>query len=62
LGQGTVTPLVSVPLIFGKCYTPDLVILDHSMPVLDGLGAARKIREIIPEVPIVMLSMHDGHS
>jgi CheY-like chemotaxis protein len=32
------------------------------MPVLDGLGAARNIREIIPEVPIVMLSMHDGHS
>jgi DNA-binding NarL/FixJ family response regulator len=39
---------------------PDLVILDHSMPVLDGLGAASKIREILPNVPILMLSMHDG--
>ena len=39
---------------------PDLVILDHSMPVLDGLGAASKIRKIMPEVPIIMLSMHDG--
>ena len=39
---------------------PDLIILDHSMPVLDGLSAASKIREILPEVPILMLSMHDG--
>jgi hypothetical protein len=60
--QGTVTPFVSVPLIFGKCYKTHLAILDHSMAVLDGLGAACKIREIIPEVPILMLSIHDGHS
>ena len=39
---------------------PDLVILDHSMPVLDGLSAASKIREILPKVPILMLSMYDG--
>ncbi len=39
---------------------PDLVILDHSMPVLDGLGAVRKILENTPKVPILMLSMHDG--
>ncbi len=39
---------------------PDLIILDHSMPVLDGLTAASKIREILPHVPILMLSMNDG--
>jgi DNA-binding NarL/FixJ family response regulator len=39
---------------------PDLIILDHAMPVLDGLGAASKIREALPSVPIIMLSMHDG--
>jgi DNA-binding NarL/FixJ family response regulator len=39
---------------------PDLLILDHSMPVLDGLSAASKIRETMPSVPILMLSMHDG--
>ncbi|MGB2628770.1 MAG: response regulator transcription factor [Candidatus Acidiferrum sp.] len=39
---------------------PDLIILDHSMPVLDGLSAASRIREIMPNVPILMLSMHDG--
>jgi two-component system, NarL family, nitrate/nitrite response regulator NarL len=39
---------------------PDLIILDVIMPVLDGFKAAKKIREKLPEVPILMLSMHDG--
>jgi two-component system nitrate/nitrite response regulator NarL len=39
---------------------PDLIILDVTMPVLDGFRAAKKIREKLPEVPILMLSMHDG--
>lgn len=39
---------------------PDLIILDVIMPVLDGLAAARKIRSFLPNVQIVMLSMHDG--
>jgi DNA-binding NarL/FixJ family response regulator len=39
---------------------PDLIILDVIMPVLDGFNAAKKIREKLPEVPILMLSMHDG--
>jgi two-component system nitrate/nitrite response regulator NarL len=38
---------------------PDLIILDHSMPVLNGLDAASEIRQILPDVPIMMLSMHD---
>jgi two-component system nitrate/nitrite response regulator NarL len=39
---------------------PDLIILDVTMPVLNGLEAARRIREFLPSVPILMLSMHDG--
>ena len=39
---------------------PDLIILDVTMPVLNGLEAARRIREFLPCVPILMLSMHDG--
>ena len=39
---------------------PDLIILDHSMPVLNGLAAVSEIRQILPKVPILMLSMHDG--
>ena len=40
---------------------PDLILMDLSMPVLDGYGAARGIREITKmcDVPIVALSAHD---
>jgi DNA-binding NarL/FixJ family response regulator len=37
---------------------PDLVILDISMPILDGFGAAKKIQELQPNIPILMLSMY----
>lgn len=33
---------------------PDLVILDFSMPVVDGISAGRKIRELLPEVPVLL--------
>lgn len=39
---------------------PNLIILDVTMPVLDGFSAAKKIREVLPAVPILMLSIHDG--
>lgn len=39
---------------------PDAIILDISMPRLDGFAAAREIKQILPDVPIVFLSMHDG--
>jgi CheY-like chemotaxis protein len=40
---------------------PRLILMDISMPRLDGLGATRKIREIDPlrEVPIIALTAFD---
>src|ERR1700716_2991501 len=38
---------------------PDLCILDVGMPRLTGLQAAREIRAQLPEVRVLMLSMHD---
>ncbi len=37
---------------------PDLVILDISMPVMDGLSAAREIRTIAPDTPILIFSLN----
>jgi len=37
---------------------PDLVILDITMPLLNGVDAARKIRQILPRVKILFLTMH----
>lgn len=39
---------------------PDLVILDISMPVQNGLEAAREIRRKSPDTKILILSMHDS--
>lgn len=37
----------------------DLVFLDIEMPILDGMSAAKKLREQKNDVPIVFLTSHD---
>ena len=39
---------------------PDLIILDVTMPVMDGINSAKEIRSFLPDVPILFFSMHDG--
>ncbi len=39
--------------------TPDAVVMDIEMPVLDGVQATRRLRESTPELPIVAVSGHD---
>ena len=39
---------------------PDIVVLDLSMPVMDGLKAARHLRQTMPSVSIVMFTSHDS--
>lgn len=38
---------------------PDLVLLDIQMPVCDGIEAARQIKNELPDVTIVMLTVRD---
>src|SRR6267143_5196135 len=40
--------------------SPDLIILDISMPVLGGIEAARQIRVFLPDVPILFFSTHNA--
>jgi DNA-binding NarL/FixJ family response regulator len=41
-----------------KKTTPELVILDISMPRLKGLAAAAIIRQLYPDIKVLILSMH----
>ena len=37
---------------------PDVVLMDVSMPVLGGIDAAKRFREELPQIKVLMLSMH----
>jgi DNA-binding NarL/FixJ family response regulator len=38
---------------------PDIVLMDLSMPVLDGVGATERITAEVPGTKVVVLTMHD---
>jgi DNA-binding NarL/FixJ family response regulator len=38
---------------------PDLVVLDITMPVMNGLDAAKMIRSCSPDTPILIVSIHN---
>jgi len=39
---------------------PDIIIVDVGMPLLNGLDAAQRIREQLPKVKVVFLTMQDN--
>src|SRR5437899_12486951 len=38
---------------------PDVIIADAGMPLLNGLDAARRIKELAREIKFIFLTMHD---
>ncbi|HEU5408826.1 MAG TPA: response regulator transcription factor [Nitrospira sp.] len=41
-----------------KLLRPDIVVLDISMPQLNGLDAARRLRKIVPHARLVFVTVH----
>ena len=38
---------------------PDVVVMDLHMPVLGGVEAAKQIREVLPDIGVLVLTMHE---
>src|SRR5688572_11210423 len=38
---------------------PEVILMDLSMPVLDGIAATQRITSEMPDVKVVVLTMHD---
>jgi DNA-binding NarL/FixJ family response regulator len=41
-----------------RTLNPDVVVLDLSMPLLNGLDAARELRRLLPEIKTILLTMY----
>jgi DNA-binding NarL/FixJ family response regulator len=39
---------------------PDLIILDASMPRMNGIEAAPKLKKLLPQTPIILFTFHAG--
>jgi CheY-like chemotaxis protein len=39
-------------------HRPELIILDFSMPVMNGLDAAQELKQLMPGVPIILFTQY----
>jgi DNA-binding NarL/FixJ family response regulator len=42
-----------------RTITPDLILMDISLPKLNGISTTRRILSMIPKVRVVMLTIHE---
>ena len=47
-------------LSLAKQTEPDVVVLDYTMPKLDGLAATQRILNLLPKTKILILTVHDN--
>ncbi len=37
---------------------PDIILVDISMPLLNGVDAARRLRDTVPSAKVILVTMH----
>ena len=42
--------------------SPDVVLMDVNLPVIDGISATRELAARVPQAAVVMLSLHDDRA
>jgi len=45
-------------ITLAKQHKPDLIVLDFQMPVMNGIEAAYELKRIMPDVPIILFTLH----
>lgn len=45
-----------------KHIQPDVILLDIQMPILDGISTLPEIKNLYPDIKVIMLTMHNDHS
>jgi DNA-binding NarL/FixJ family response regulator len=43
-----------------KALRPEVIIMDVSMPVMNGLEATRIIRDVLPDTKVLLLTLHSS--
>lgn len=45
-----------------RLHLPEIVLMDINMPILNGVEATAQLRETLPEIKVIILSIHDDES
>ena len=43
-----------------RTLNPDLIVMDFSMPIMNGIEACSVLKVMLPQVPVVLYTSHDS--